>query len=120
MQRFAFLLLVLLTVGCGAPASNRDPLLKGFALPQPPSIAALEPGSTPVNSVPFTMTVTGSNFGTDAIVIWNGTPLQTTFVSSQTLMANLTSTDLQNFGLIPVYVRSGGLNSNTVQFNLQP
>lgn len=120
MQRFALLLLVLLTVGCGAPASNRDPLAKGFALPQPPAIAALEPGSTPVNSVPFTMTVTGSNFGTDAIVIWNGTSLRTTFVSSQALMANLTSTDLQDTGLIPVYVRSGGLNSNTVQFNLQP
>jgi hypothetical protein len=119
MQRFAFLLLVLLTVGCGAPASNRDPLLKGSALPQPSSIAALVPASTPVNSVPFTMTVTGSNFGTDAIVIWNGTPLQTTFVSSQALMASLTSTDLQYAGLIPVYVRSGGLNSNTVQFNLQ-
>ena len=47
-------------------------------------------------------------------------PLQTTLVSSQTLIANLTSTDLQNAGLIPVYVRSGDSNSNTGQFDLQP
>jgi hypothetical protein len=118
MQRLAYLLLVLLTVGCGAPAGNHDPF-KGVAPPQPPSITALQPASTPVNSVPFTMTVAGSNFGTDAIVNWNGTPLQTFFVSSQELLANLTSANLQNAGLIQVYVRSGGLNSNTVEFSLQ-
>ena len=30
----------------------------------PPSIAALMPSSVPVNSVPFTVTVDGENFGT--------------------------------------------------------
>jgi hypothetical protein len=35
-------------------------------------------------------------------------------------MAVLQATDLQNVGLIQVYVRTGGLNSNTVDFDVTP
>jgi hypothetical protein len=84
----------------------------------PPSIAALAPNGAPVNSVPFTMEVDGANFLPDAIVFWNGTPLFTTFVNSQQLLADLTTTNLMVAGMIKVYVRTGGLNSNTVEFDL--
>jgi len=83
-----------------------------------PAITALTPSSVPVNSVPFTMTVTGSNFGTDAIVFWNGTAQSTFFVTSNQLMVRLTDTDLMFTGLVPIYVRTGGQNSNTVDFDV--
>jgi hypothetical protein len=64
------------------------------------------------------MEVNGTNFDTDAVVFWNGTPLLTRFVNSQQLLADLTSTNLMFAGTIPVYVRTHGLNSNTVEFDL--
>jgi len=112
----ALLLASLLTLGCGMGSGNHDPhSVISFS---PPSIATLTPNSVPVNSVPFTMTINGSNFGTDALVFWNGTPQFTIFVTSKQLMANVTDTDLLFAGLVPIYVRTGGLNSNTVDFNV--
>jgi hypothetical protein len=78
----------------------------------------LSPESTPVNSVPFTMTINGSNFGTDATVFWAGNAQHTVFITPSQLMVSITPTDLQFTGLVQVYVRSGGLNSNTVDFNV--
>jgi len=39
-------------------------------------------------------------------------------VTSKQLLVTLTDTDLTNFGLVPVFVRTGGLNSNTVDFDV--
>ena len=119
-MRFASVILAsLLALGCGTGSGNDPHGLKTSAL-SPPSIIELVPNSVPVNSVPFFVTINGTNFLTDAIVVWNGTPLNTTFVSSKQLMAVLEATDLQNVGLIRVYVRTGGLNSNTVDFDVTP
>jgi len=114
------LFLFLITMGCGNPSHNPNAAsgpIAGFSF-SPPSITALSPNSAPVDSVPFTLEVAGANFTTDAIVFWNGTPLFTTFVNSQQLFADLASTDLMLSGMIQVYVRTGGLNSNTVEFDL--
>jgi hypothetical protein len=113
-------LVTAITIGCGS--GSRDPkgtnaTLKGFAF-SPPSITTLTPNNAPVNSVPFTMTVNGQNFGTDATVFWNGTPVFTTFVDSGEVFANLTSTNLMFAGPAHVYVHTGGLNSNTVDFDV--
>jgi len=111
----ALLLASLLTLGCGMGSGNPHSVVSVFS---PPSIATLTPDSVPVNSVPFTMTINGDNFGTDAVVFWNGIPQFTIFVTSKQLMANVTDTDLLFAGLVPIYVRTGGLNSNTVDFNV--
>jgi hypothetical protein len=117
MRRLVLLLASLLAIGCGNGAGNHDPhSLVGTI--SPPSIMALAPETVPVDSAPFMLTVNGSNFGTDAVVFWNGTPLNTRFVTSGQLLATLTDTNLMFAGLIPVYVRTGGLNSNTVDFDL--
>jgi hypothetical protein len=116
-MRYSVLLLVTcFCIGCGAPAGNHDPLRVGTFVQ--PAISSLTPASVPVNSVPFTLTVTGSDFGTDAIVFWNGTPLNTRAISSTQLIAQLQPTNLQFAGLVPVYVRTQGFNSNTVDFDL--
>jgi hypothetical protein len=119
MRYFVLLLASLLTLGCGDPAGNgnHDPH-SIVATYSPPSITELTPDSVPVNSVPFAVTVNGANFGADAVVFWNGNPVSTRFVTPMQLMAVLTPTDLDFAGLIPVYVRTAGLNSNTVDFNV--
>jgi len=118
MRCFGLLLATLFTLGCGTPASsgNHDPLI--MTVFSSPSIMTLTPDSVPVNSVPFTMTINGSNFTTDAVVFWQGTPQSTFFVTSSQLMVKVTDTDLMFTGLVPIYVRTGGQNSNTVTFDV--
>jgi hydrogenase maturation factor len=64
------------------------------------------------------MVVNGSNFGTDAVVFWRGTPRFTRAASSTQLQVAVTETDLMFAGVAPIYVRTGGLNSNTVDFDV--
>lgn len=116
-MRYSVLLLVtFFCVGCGSPAGNHDPLRMGTVIN--PAISSLSPTSVPVDSVPFTLTVNGSDFGPGAIVFWNGTALNTQFISSTQLIAQLQPTNLQFAGLVPVYVRTQGFNSNTVEFDV--
>jgi hypothetical protein len=114
---FGILLVSLLTIGCGTPGSHNGDPLRAFIL-SPPSITTLTPGSVPVNSVPFIMTINGSNFTTDAVVFWQGTPQSTFFVTSNQLMVKVTDADLTIMGLVPIYARTGGQNSNTVDFDV--
>ena len=117
MRYSVILLLSLFCVGCGSPAGKNDPrfVAGSFIVP---AISSLAPASVPVDSVPFTLTVNGSDFGTDAIVFWNGAPLNTMFISPKQLIAQLQPTNLQFAGLVPVYVRTQGFNSNTVDFRV--
>jgi hypothetical protein len=115
MRYIPLLLASLLTLGCGA-ASHSDPLrASSFS---PPSITMLTPNSVPQNSVPFAMTIMGTNFGTDALVFWNGAPQHTISVTSTQVTVAVTETDLMFPGLVPVYVRTGGMNTNTVDFQV--
>lgn len=116
MLLVTLLLVTLLSAGCGS-AAHTDPF-KTTATFTPPAITSLTPNTSPVNSVPFYMTVTGTNFGTDAVVFWHGVPQFTRYQSSTQLLVNVTDTDLSYFGLAPIYVRTQGLNSNTVEFNV--
>jgi len=120
MQYFGLLLVTLLTLGCGNPGKpgNNDPFkVATFVVP---SITTLTPNSVPVNSVPFTMTINGSNFSNDAVVFWQGNPQLTFFITPNQLMVTVTHTDLQFMGLVPIYVHTLGQNSNTVDFNVTP
>jgi IPT/TIG domain len=111
------LLSSLIMIGCGSASKGPDPRPISVVTLSP-SIMQLSPPSTPVNSVPFMLTVNGTNFGTDATVFWGGVALHTIFITPNQLMASLTSDNLQFTGLVQVYVRSAGLNSNTMDFNV--
>lgn len=114
-MRFPGLLLaILVTVGCG----TRDPNTMFGTRFSPPALMELSPSTVPVNSAPFTLTVNGANFGTDAVVFWNDIPQNTRFMSSTQLLVAVTDTDLMTFGLAHVFVRTGGLNSNTLDFDV--
>jgi IPT/TIG domain len=117
MRFFVVLFASLMTLGCGNAAKGPDPHFV-VGVFNPPAITELTPSSSPVNSVPFAMTVNGSNFLPDAVVFWNGTPMSTRYVMPNQLVALVTDTDVLITGLVHVYVRTGGLNSNTVDFNV--
>jgi hypothetical protein len=112
MRLISLLLASLLMIGCGSGHGTlRIEVLA-------PSITELAPASVPVNSPPFTITVNGTNFGTDATVFWNGNPHTTFFVSQNQVTTTVTDADLMFFGLAHVFVRTAGLNTNTVDFDV--
>jgi hypothetical protein len=84
----------------------------------PPALMELSPRSVPVNSVPFTLIVNGAHFAPDAVVFWNDVPQSTRFLSPQQLQVAVTEADMMQFGLAHIFVRTGGLNSNTVDFDV--
>ncbi len=70
-----------------------------------PEITALTPASAPVNGPAFTLGVAGRNFVPASQVLWNGTPLATTFGSAAQLSAAVASTLLAAPGAVTVTVR---------------
>jgi len=118
MRYVPLLLASLIMIGCGTGSMNKTDPPRLVSVFTPPAITELSPTSVPVNSVPFMLTVNGSNFGTDAVVFWNGVAQHTVFITSSQLMVSLTATDLDFTGLVPVYVRTLGQNSNTVDFDV--
>jgi hypothetical protein len=116
-MRSLVLLALLATIGCSTGTVTQSHRLVGTGI-NPPSISMLSPSTVPVNSPTFTLTVVGKNFGADAVLYWNGTPVHTILINSQQLMGEITTLDLQTVGLVPVLVRTGGQNSNTVDFEV--
>jgi hypothetical protein len=118
MRLVCVLLLAALGAGCGAGSGTHvtsHPVVTSATIPM---ISVLSPNSAPVNSTPFTMTINGSNFGTDAVVFWNGVPQRTSFVSANQLVVAVTDTDLSFSGLAHVFVQSAGVKSNTLDFDV--
>jgi hypothetical protein len=108
---------LLIMTGCGmTPQKMTNPVSPVIAAPL---ISAVMPPSAPAGSAGFTLTINGSNFGTDAAVYWNNSQRKTLFVSSNQLMTNISNTDLEQSGEIPVYVKTQGEQSNTVDFDCQ-
>jgi outer membrane protein assembly factor BamB len=59
----------------------------------PGTITSLSP-STVQAGVAFTLTVNGSNFDTSSVVLFNGNPVPTTFVSTSKLTADISASDI--------------------------
>jgi hypothetical protein len=117
MSRICLGLLVILTLliaGCGGYGSNN---MGGGA--GAPSITTLNPNMKNANDPAFALTVNGSGFGTDSVVYWNGTALPTSYGTGAMVTAQVAAVDLMNAGMFPVYVRSGGKNSNMINFTVQ-
>ena len=108
----AALLLAFGIAGCGYGSGP----MNGGAVP---NIAQLSPTSVMHGSQAFPMTITGSHFGTDAVVYFNGNPLQTAYGSTTQLAAQVPGPDVAASGMVNVYVRTSGQNSNILIFTIQ-
>jgi hypothetical protein len=87
-----------------------------------PTISSISPATTVAGSGGFTLTITGTNFVTNSVVRWNGSPRATTFVSSTRLEAAIPASDVATAGTASVTVFNpapGGGTSNTATFTIQ-
>ena len=93
-------------------------------------ISQLTPGSTAAGGPAFTLTVSGSNFVSGAVVYWDAGSRTTTFVSATKVTAAISAMDIANAGTILVYVKNPGgtgiymnepgQSSATVDFTVTP
>lgn len=92
-----------LTLGCGYSSKTTPPVAGSV-----PAIAALTPASMTAGSAAFTLTVNGSNFGSQAVVNWNGAARTTTFVSGNQVTAAIPAADIATAGSAAVTVTNPG------------
>jgi hypothetical protein len=92
-----------------------------FAITPPGlSIASTNPTTVPLAGRQFTLTINGSGFPGDAKVVWNGSALQTTFVSAFQLAAIVPASLLSSPGSVDLYVISAsGSSPHFGQFTVQ-
>jgi hypothetical protein len=109
------LALALIGAGCGYSSKNMGAGGGGVGSP---NITELMPNNANMGGMAFTLTVNGSGFGTDAVVYWNGAPQTSMYLSGNQVTAQISATDLMNPGMVAVYVRTGGMNSNSVNFQV--
>ena len=78
----------------------------------------VSPSSATVGGQGFTITANGAGFTTGAIILWNGTKLTTTLVSSIQLTAPVPASDLTTAGTVQVAVQiPGSAQSGTSNVN---
>jgi len=80
------------------------PAVSCSSCPSTPSVASLSPSSATVGGSDITLTVNGKNFDSNAVVVWNGTSLTTSFVSNTQLTATIPATDLAQPDTAVVFV----------------
>ena len=107
----AVMLSTVLITGCGGYQAPSNMMTPGG-----PMIAELVPSSATSGSAGFTLTINGSGFGTDAVIYWNSGVTSTMYVTGKQLMGAIPASDIAMKGMVPVYVRTNGQNSNTVNF----
>ncbi len=91
-------------------ANNIAVLLNQYPVP---AVTGTDVTSVPEGSAAFTLTVTGSNFASAAVVRWNGTALATTFVSSGQLQTIVPTSLLADETVAAITV----VNPNTAPSN---
>lgn len=92
-----------MTTACGYGSKNYNTTATAGAMP---AVTQLSPGSTTAGSAAFTLTVNGSNFGTKAVVNWNGVAqtANTTFVTANQLMVAVPASMIANSGTVQITV----------------
>jgi uncharacterized repeat protein (TIGR01451 family) len=103
----------------GGGTSNKLP----FAVNSPIPIAtSLSPSSAEAGSASFTLSVRGSQFVRGANILWNGTEVATTFVSSTQVRAKIPASNISSSGMAQVTISNpppGGGTSEIVSFTIQ-
>ena len=80
----------------------------------------VSPGTATVGGQGFTITANGAGFATGALILWNGTALTTTLVSSIQLTAPVPASDLATAGTVQVAVQIPGSAQSGTQTSTTP
>ena len=103
-----FALLGVVFAGCSSQLNYPTPFLTALS---PPSILAGQPA--------FNLTVIGSGFTPQSLVLWNGSPRITIFNSTTSMTAQIFETDIQNAGQAAIEVMTptpGGGTTTALMF----
>jgi len=73
-----------------------------------PTISQLSPSSTTHGDAAFTLTVSGTNYNSNAVVNFGNTALTTTYVSTGQLTASVPASSIASAGTIEVTVTNPG------------
>jgi len=109
------------TVTNPAPGGGTSAALT-FTVDNPvPTLISISPSSATHGGTAFTLTATGTNFVSTSSIEWNGTKLTTKFVSSTSLTATVSATDIATAGTASVTVFNptpGGGTSGALTFTI--
>lgn len=85
----------------------------------PPVVDSIVPTTAALGAPDFTLSVHGTEFRDGYVILWNGSPEPTTFVSDMELTTLVNMATATTAAEIPVAVRSlAGRDSNVVPFTL--
>jgi hypothetical protein len=82
----------------------------------PPEVTSLNPNHAIVGGPEVTMSVVGSGFSPDSVIVFNGGEEPTTFVSPTEVTTMVEPSTAVGPATVPVGVRDGGADSNTLPF----
>jgi len=91
----------------GALAILLLPLVSCGGCPATPSVTSISPSSAPAGGAGFVLTV-------NAVVVWNGSPLTTSFISGNQVTAEVSSTNIAGPDTAVVYVYNTTAGTQTV------
>jgi hypothetical protein len=95
--------------------------IEGFdpAPDPPPVLGSLSPATAAVGAASFTLHVIGDGFVDGDVILWNGAPVATTFVSATDLSTPIDMTAITVAAVIPVSVQTAdALGSNALDFTV--
>jgi hypothetical protein len=90
------------------------PVVSCGGCPATPSVTSISPSSATAGAAGFSLTVNGGDFSSNAVVIWNGSPLTTSFVNGNQLIATISATQLAQPDTAVVYVYNPVNGNQTV------
>jgi Putative Ig domain len=105
-----FFSLLFYCLGCGSNLTQQITSPQAAAIP---SITQVLPQTILAGSQTMTLKVTGTNFPTQAAILWNGASLTTTMVDANTLSGTIGSSSLANPGTAQLQVQ----NTQTMQLS---
>jgi len=87
------------------------------ALGVQPTLAGLTPGSTTSGGAEFSLVISGTNFLTNTVILWDGNPVPATFGSSTQLTATISAANIATAHIAQVMARNpGNIDSNPLPF----
>jgi uncharacterized repeat protein (TIGR01451 family) len=95
-----------------SPGGGTSAAVKFSIMSPTPTVSGVSPRSVP-QGLDALVTVSGSGFEANSVVLFNGSQRPTTFVNATTLQVALTANDVKNFGLGEISVYNPGPGGST-------
>ena len=112
MKLLTIVMLSAVAVACGYGSHSSTPPMPGTT----PTISALVPDSVDHGTAAFTMTVNGANFGSKAVVNFNGVAMTTSWANAGQVTAQISSIAIMNAGVVPVTVTNPAVAGSGGQY----